>query len=107
VFFCRHGKFFLTVSFIDGLKLSIEFVPMDQWPSVREGLYHQLLILSIKNKKSLTNVLIKSMKMRPKVSIDTIGIYSSIHRRLCPAMLTSTTAVTPAPAPSCTNMADS
>jgi hypothetical protein len=59
---------------------------MDRWPSIREGFYDRLSILSIKNKKSLTDGSITLMKMRPKVSIDTIGMNPSIHRRLCPAM---------------------
>ncbi len=67
-------RFFLTLVLIDCSKLSIECVPMDRWPLVREGFYDRLSIPSIKNIKSLTNGLITSMKMRPKVSIDTIGI---------------------------------
>jgi hypothetical protein len=60
---------------------------MDRCPSVKEGFYDRLSILSIKNKiKSLTDGSITSMKMRPKVSINTIGIDPSIHRRLCPSM---------------------
>jgi hypothetical protein len=60
---------------------------MDLWKSVREGFYDRFLILSIKNKKSLTDGSIASMKMRPKVSIDTISINQLIHRQLCPSML--------------------
>ncbi len=48
---------------------------MDRWPSVREVFYDRWSILSIKNKKSLTNGSITSMKMRPKVSIDSIDWY--------------------------------
>ncbi len=44
-------------------------------------------MLSIENKKSLTDGSITSMKMRPNVSIDTISIDRLIHLRLCPAML--------------------
>ncbi len=43
-------------------------------------------ILSIKNKKPLTDGSITSMKMRPKVWFDTIDIDPLIHHRLCPAM---------------------
>jgi hypothetical protein len=39
-----------------------------------------------KIQKSSTDGSITSMKMRPKVSIDTIGIDPSIHHQLCPSM---------------------
>jgi hypothetical protein len=39
-----------------------------------------------KTKKSLTDGSLTSLEMRRKVSIDTIGIDPSIHRRLCPSM---------------------
>jgi hypothetical protein len=48
---------------------------MDWWPSVREGFYDRLSILSIKRTKSLADGSITSMKMRPKVLIDSIDRY--------------------------------
>jgi hypothetical protein len=56
---------------------------MDRLASVREGFFDRLSILSIKNIKkiSLTDESITSMKMRPKVSIDTIPSVS-IHRSI-------------------------
>jgi hypothetical protein len=56
---------------------------MDQWSSVRENFYDRLIVDTFdQKKKSLTDGSITSMEMRPKVSIDTIGIDPSIHRRL-------------------------
>jgi hypothetical protein len=59
-----------------------------QWiEGLRSGkILLSMSILSIKNKKPLTDGSITSMKMRPKVSFDTIDIDPLIHRRLCPAM---------------------
>ncbi len=45
---------------------------------LEKAFYDRLSIQSIKNKKSLMDGSITSMKMRPKVSIDTIGIDPSL-----------------------------
>jgi hypothetical protein len=66
--------------------LLIQCVPMDRWPSVREGFYDRLPILLIKNKKSLTDGSITSMKMRPKVSIDSIDQYHR-YRSIDPSLI--------------------
>ncbi len=76
----NYSSFELVLGLTNRPILLIECVPIDRWPSFRQGFHDRLSILSIKNKiKILTDWLI--------VSIDTINIDLSIHRRLCPAMI--------------------
>ncbi len=80
--FCCHGKKqqklgkFFELVLINWLILLIQCVPMDRWPSVREGFYDRLSILWIKNKqKSFTDGSITSLKIRLKILIDSINRY--------------------------------
>jgi hypothetical protein len=72
----KLGEFF-NISFdrLINTLLLIQCLLMDWWPSVREGFYDRLSILSIKNKQSLIEGSITSMKIRPKVSNDSNDRY--------------------------------
>jgi hypothetical protein len=58
----KYSSFELVIGLTDGLILLLECLPLDRWPWVRQGYCDQLLILLIKNKKSLTDGLITLMK---------------------------------------------
>ncbi len=68
---------YLYLCLIDWLILSIKCVPMDRWPSVREGFYCMINCRYYESKinKSLTDGSITLMKMRSKVTIDMIDWY--------------------------------
>jgi hypothetical protein len=65
----NSANIFLPLVLIDWLILSIQCVPMDRWPSVREVFYDRLSILSIKNKK-IFNRCIDNIDENETKSID-------------------------------------